>query len=193
MKTSYLCPLLFLLAFVLAPFANIKSSNTPTKPEPLVLVPGIAISYSLREATGWFSSDVSRRPLDLLYAMPSNTDIGHIIKFCRDHRERTTVISEAWDCDDFAREFAYLARVWSVREFPDAPFSISVGIAFLKMDGDVSDIFPRRHDWVTGYHATNIILRDDGQWFFYEPQSGALCPIESMLLEGSVTILRIEI
>lgn len=142
----------------------------------------------------WAKFDAVKPPelVDRVYAVPSEADIKRLLKFHTKRKEFASYIPEQWDCDDFAREFQYLAHVWSRHHYGTTRVSLTVGRAYVQFNGNVSDLFPGDNSWRTDLHVTNVILRDDGRWFWYEPQSGALSPVESALYEGSITVYHIE-
>jgi len=131
-------------------------------------------------------------PEDSLYISPTDEDIEAFLKFYRWRREGLPYVPEANDCDNFAREAKYLADVWAVRYYSRTPAAIAVGMVYVKLDGDVSDISPGQTD-VHGYHVLNVIRRSDGQWLFFEPQSGRLVPVESMIYEGGIEVLKVTL
>ncbi len=132
-------------------------------------------------------------PEDSIYIAPTADDIQELLKFYRWRREGMEYLSEGFDCDDFAREFKHWATVWATRYYSHTPAALAVGMVYVHIDGDVSDIFPPSHEIREGYHVLNAILREDGQWLFFEPQTGCLVPVESMLYEGSIEVLKINL
>jgi hypothetical protein len=64
-----------------------------------------------------------------------------------------------------------------------------MAVAFVKLDGPYP--LSAGEPYAQGYHAINVILRDDGQWFFFEPQNGRLCPVEGSIYEGAIEVLKI--
>lgn len=131
--------------------------------------------------------------VDQLYILPTAEDITKLVKFYEKRKEFVTFVPEGWDCDDFAREFKHYASVWSRNFYASPRAAVAVGIVWAELDGDLSDLFPGNHKLQFAYHATAVILRDDGQWLWFEPQTGSLTPVESMLFEGTVTVFRIEL
>lgn len=129
---------------------------------------------------------------DGIYIAPTADDIQQLLKFYRWRREGMEYLSEGFDCDDYAREFKHWATVWGVRYYSRTPAAVAVGMAYVHISGDISDIFSG-HELREGYHVLNVILRSDGQFLFFEPQTGALVPVESMLYEGSLEILKVNI
>lgn len=133
-------------------------------------------------------------PEDTLYIAPTEHDIKQLLKFYRPRRSGLEYLDQAWDCDNFAREFKYWADVWSTRYYSYTPSALAVGMAYVKLEGDLSDIFPGHHEYSpVVYHVLIVIMRNDGQWLWYEPQSGALVPVESMLYEGSAEIIKVNL
>jgi len=201
MKRLLFASLCSLLAACAAPFAKLNTPTPPPPPveSPTVLVVGaVALSNHLCDSVGWCPLeadpiDLTHYPLDSRYVVPNSTDIAQLVTFYTTRKEFAKFYVEAWDCDDIAREFMHYSRVWTVQRYSKAPVAIAVALAYVRVDGDISDIFPGNHRIVRGLHVLNLILRDDGQWFFFEPQTLALAPVESMLFEGSITIMRVEL
>jgi len=129
---------------------------------------------------------------DGIYIAPTSEDIEQLLKFYRWRREGFPPIQEAWDCDNFAREFKHWADVWSVRYYARTPAALAVGMVYVRLDGDVSDIFPGLTN-VHCLHVLNVILRNDGQWLFFEPQTGRLVSVESMIYEGTLEVLKVNL
>ncbi len=150
---------------------------------------------SICEKLHWKPVDILAGTEDSAYLAPTQEDIDALLKFYRWRREGLGYLSEAWDCDNFAREFKHWADVWSVHYYDRAPVAVAVGMAYVKISGDVSDIFPSvGHKQIPiFYHVLNVIRRADGQWLFFEPQTGALVPVESMLYEGSIEVLKVNL
>lgn len=146
-----------------------------------------------QESLGYWPKGNEDGPEDSLYVAPTDGDIQSIIEFWRAHQETTKYSPEAWDCDDFAREFLYWSRVWGRRAYDGLPASVLVGAAYVHIDGDYTDLFPRSaHELIEGYHVLNIICRADGQWFWFEPQTGLQVPVESALYEGVIQIMKLQ-
>lgn len=131
-------------------------------------------------------------PVDGTYYAPTKAEIEDLLRFVAARRELLPYIPEAWDCDNFATEFYYWSQVWSVRHTHAAPIAVAVGVAYVKLDGPYQ-LF-RGEPYVQGvYHAINVILRNDGQWFFVEPQNGNIVPIEGSIYEGAIEVVKIAI
>lgn len=138
------------------------------------------------------SMDQRLRSVDQYYTPLTQAEINELIAFWQARRLKTPYIEDVFDCDDFALEFFYLSHVWCVERARGHSFTPAVGQAFIKISGWYElmrepILVPR------AYHVINVILRDDGQWFFFEPQGGKLMPIESHLYEGSVEVVKIHI
>ncbi len=131
--------------------------------------------------------------LDAFYILPNQDALDRVEKFRRRFCDGGPYLDEAKDCDDFAREATYLAKRWSYRYFDGVPASLAYGSAFVRVNGPYALFSKSRYQWFTGYHVINVYLRNDGQWFFFEPQSGLSEPVESMLYEGAVEVLRLDI
>lgn len=135
------------------------------------------------------NTEIKNGPLDAYYFTPSQAEIDELLAFIKARKEFFPYIPEAWDCDNFAIEAYYLAQVWAVRHTAGQWGPPTVGIAYVKLDGPYP-LWDGEPD-ARGYHAINVILRDDGQWFFFEPQNGRLCPIEGSIYEGAIEVVRI--
>lgn len=129
-------------------------------------------------------------PWDGLYRPLSQAQIDYLVEFWKARKEPYHYEDDVWDCDNFALEFYYLTHVWNMRTdsfiIPPVP---AVGIALIHVDG----IYPlfNGNDHEVFNHAINVILRDDGQWLFFEPQNGKMLPIENMIYGGDVETIRI--
>lgn len=132
-------------------------------------------------------------PVDGIYFSLAQENIEDLFSFVRARCETFPYIPEAWDCDDFALEFHYLARVWAVRATQGAAtVTPAVGIAYVKLDGPYP-LF-RNDPYISNvYHAINVVLRNDGQWFFIEPQNGNIMPIEGSIYEGAIEVVKIAL
>lgn len=131
-------------------------------------------------------------PEDAYYISPTQTQIDSMVAFALAHKEWTPYVSEAWDCDNFAREFKYWADVWALRHFK-AEVGLTVAVAYVRLEGDISEIFPGEDAVPLAYHAMITIRRNDGQWFFLEPQNGRIVPVDGLLCLGSVKVLKINL
>jgi hypothetical protein len=153
------------------------------------------LAAEISEHLHWcMPDDVLSGPEDSIYIAPTAEDIQSLLKFYRWRREGMEYLPEGWDCDNFSREFKHWSDVWGVRYYSHTHAAVAVGMAYVKVDGYIEDIFPRSQgSWVSGYHVLNVILRADGQFLFFEPQTGALVPVESMLYEGSLEVLKINL
>lgn len=127
-------------------------------------------------------------PEDALYVAPTENHLRDIVHFWRKNRSTTRYTSEAWDCDDAAREFLYWARRWGAeRGFPGA---ILVAKAYVRLDG-IYELFPS-NPWARGYHVLNLVRRADGAWLFFEPQSGVFVPVAGPIYEGSLELMKVQ-
>lgn len=139
-----------------------------------------------------FSDSTEHGPEDGVYYSLSQVQIDDLLRFYNDRRETFPYIVDAWDCDDMAREFLHLSRIWNVRRNPGIPFVPAVGAAYVLVDGpyDLVSSSPV----VKAAHVINVILRDDGQWLFFEPQTGKLLAIEGPLLyEEVIKVVKIQL
>lgn len=133
--------------------------------------------------------EVQNGPMDSYYFAPTQSEIDEMLAFIKARREPFPYIPEAWDCDSFAFEAYHWANVWGVRHTAGRRGAPTMAVAFVKLDGPYP--LSAGEPYAQGYHAINVILRDDGQWFFFEPQNGRLCPVEGSIYEGAIEVLKI--
>jgi len=134
-------------------------------------------------------TDLLLGPEDAFYISPTQEDLEAMVAFAVAHKEWTPYTEQSWDCDNFAREAKHWMDVWALRNYRNSRAAVSVGVAYVK----IFMVFPEGDKWLLGYHAMNVIRRNDGQWFFYEPQNGKLEPVELALEEGSVEVVKINL
>lgn len=130
-------------------------------------------------------------PEDSVYVAPTQEDIDDMVSVIRKRREGIPYTGQAFDCDDFATEAKYWATVWSYRRFSGTRAALLFGKAYVKLDGNYDLLFPGSGH-VEGYHVLNFFVRDDGQVFYYEPQTGKIASTDSFLYEGSIEVLKLE-
>lgn len=130
-------------------------------------------------------------PEDSVYISPTQEDLDDLLSYIRKHRSGLPYLAQAFDCDDFATEAKYWATIWSYHRFSMTRAGLLFGKAYVKLDGDYSLLFPGS-GVVTGFHVLNFVVRNDGQVFFFEPQSGRIVSVESFIYEGSVEVLKLE-
>lgn len=131
-------------------------------------------------------------PEDGRYFSLTQAQIDQMLAFYRHRRELLPYTRDAWDCDDMAREFLLLSRMWSAREYPGLPLAPAVGAVYLIVDGPY-ELFPRYKGDEKFAHVINCYRRTDGQWFFFEPQSGLSIPIQGPIYEGNWDIVKIQL
>jgi hypothetical protein len=124
-------------------------------------------------------------PEDMFYISPTQQDIEEMVAFAVANKERTPYVDEAWDCDNFAREAKHWMDVWALRNYRNSRSAVTVGVAYVRIADPLG--------FFLGYHAMNVILRNDGQWFFYEPQNGKLIPVDEPQADGTITVLKINL
>lgn len=129
-------------------------------------------------------------PWDMAYRPLSQAEIDDLLVFWRARKEPFAYEPESWDCDNFALEFFYLSQAWNMR-IPAfiRPLPPAVGVALVEVNGPY-ELF-RRTTWAHFYHAINVVLRDDGQWLFFEPQNGKMMPIDGPVFEGVIEVVKI--
>jgi len=132
-------------------------------------------------------------PEDDYYTSPSQEQINDLMVFFKARREMVPWLEEVFDCDDKATEFKYLATLWSVRQWRGNYPGVLVGKAYVRLNGDYSELMPgSKGEWVTGLHVLNFVVRNDGEIFFIEPQTGCISEVSSFIYEGSIEILKLE-
>lgn len=127
-------------------------------------------------------------PVDYFYTPLSAAEISDLVAFWVRHRQPFPFLDDSWDCDDKGLEFFYWSRVWAVRRGAGQWPPPAVGMAYVSVDG-CYELFSNTISF-RGNHVLNVILRDDGQWLFFEPQTSKLLPIEGPIYE-SVTVVKI--
>jgi len=130
-------------------------------------------------------------PEDGTYMTLTQAEIEDLVKFWAARKEMFPWIEEVFDCDDKATEFKYLASCWSVRHWHGELPGALVGKAYVKLDGPYS-LFRDDEPWVTGLHVIIFIVRNDGEVFFFEPQTAKFAPVASFIYEGSIEVIRLE-
>jgi hypothetical protein len=159
------------------------------------LTSGVALWLSVIETFDpELETSTTHCPLDGLYAKPPAAHLQQIEKFRQKFRDTSKFHRDSHDCDDFAREATYLAKRWSHRNYAELPASIAYGSAYIRIVGRYPlgagmDCSPQS----PGYHVINVFQRNDGKWFFLEPQKGRVEEALSLIYEGVVEVLRIEI
>lgn len=130
---------------------------------------------------------------DSWYLRPTREELEQIVAFYFLKRDLTEYMPEAADCDDIAREFMHVSHVWLRRCSPNLPASITVGMAYVEIDGDYGALFPRSAGaHLKAYHCLNVVWLRDGSWVFVEPQTGCITPVEPLIYEGVVYAFRVD-
>lgn len=139
-------------------------------------------------------SDIRLTPVDAAYNQLTAEEITELVAYWNANKAKLPYMEETWDCDDFANEFAYWARRWVAERTRGESAPPAVGCAYIAIVNNY-EIGTRKIVWVKGtiYHVVNVILRDDGQWFFFEPQSGRMIPIEGPIYEGTIQVIKVAI
>ena len=177
----------------LSPAHNDSVEDIPSvvRQETLFLQLELKLHYSPPEIE---NADLLFGPEDVVYVAPTADDIRQLLKFYHRRKEGLQYVKDAFDCDNFSREFKHWADVWSIRHYLGSRVGVAVGMVYVHIAGDITDIFPLSdHDLVKGYHVLNVIVRNDGQCLFFEPQTGILVPVESMIYEGSLEVIRVNL
>lgn len=133
-------------------------------------------------------------PFDALYVLPPAKHLSDIESFRRKFGLGHTWTRDSWDCDDQAREAMYLAKRWSKVNYVGVPATVAYGSAYVRIVGRYPlgkgmDCSPEQ----PGYHVLNVYLRNDGKWFFLEPQNGRTEEALSLIYEGVLEVMRVEI
>jgi agglutinin domain-containing protein len=132
-------------------------------------------------------------PEDSIYVAPTGEDIADLLTFIRHRKEGLDYLSDGFDCDDFGTEAKYWATVWSVRYYQKSPAGLLFGKAYVHIHGSYDALFTGSGgSYIDAYHVLNFVVRSDGRVFFFEPQTGVLAPVEALLYEDSLTVLRVE-
>lgn len=124
-------------------------------------------------------------PEDAFYISPTQSDIEEMVAFAMSHKEWTKYTEESWDCDNFAREAKHWMDVWALRHYKNSRAAVAVGMAYVRISTE--------DGLILGYHVMNVIRRNDGQWFFLEPQNGVVVPVDGPLANGTVVILKVTL
>ncbi len=191
-KNSIRLYVLAAIAVLLCLFKACAEEPSPKPEQPLSRVAAwSAVEASIAKTFHVPATGLIYGVYDAFYILPNQDCLDRIEKFRRRLMDGGPFLSEAKDCDDFAREAVYLAKRWSYRYFEGLPATVAFGSAFVYVDGYYS-LFSSKLGWVQGYHVLNVYCRNDGQWFWFEPQSGRSEPVESMIYEGIITVFRIE-
>jgi len=185
------------LASIIFVLFRAKSEEPPPgtfepKPDLAILTDWADMEASMRETFHVETHGLVYGVLDGLYILPTQDQLDRIEKFRRRMADGGKFMDEAKDCDDFAREATYLAKRWSYRYFETVPASVAYGSVYVRVNGYYS-LMSGGTGWYEGYHVLNVYRRNDGQWFFFEPQTGKSEPVESMIYEGVLTVVRVEI
>lgn len=125
-----------------------------------------------RHLAGKFSSDPGIRYGDGMYYLPTLPEVQQILDASQ--LDRRTWMAERFDCDDFAY---VLKGEMSIHAYDTGSlrFGLCVGIVW------------GNFDWVSGYHAINWFIADDGALRFIEPQTDSM--YEASRCQGSVLLL----
>lgn len=161
--------------------------------------PRIAYYFQVWEsAMAKFDLKISTKPLhqpqDYIYILPSKSNLQRIEKHIRQFRDGGKYVQEAYDCDDFAREAHYWAHRWGKNYYAGMPAAVAFGTVYVKLEGHYSLFTGGEGVYLPlMYHALNVYLRNDGSWWWFEPQTGKSEPVESMLFEGVIEVLYLEL
>jgi len=149
-----------------------------------------ALLWSDFPSPGYKDENITRGPEDSAYIPLSRKEFEQLVQFWKKYRQGMRYLENAWDCEDFAREFHCLAHAWGRRHYIGFRASVAVGTAFIHIQGEYP-LFSGED--VQAYHVINVILLDDGSWIFFEPQTGLFCPIEAPIYEGVIRVMKITI
>jgi len=190
--TKILRPLIFaLVCFWLAARISISPHPEPA-PLPALHLFGYRDTVEDIRKLLWpgMPLNLTSGPEDAVYGALDPGDLPALFAYWKAHRESLSFLAEAWDCDDFAREFLLLSRAWGAHEWA-IPAAVMVGAAYVHLNGDYP-LFPGSTD-VRANHVLNVLRCSDGNWYFFEPQTSLMIPIEAPLYEGVIEVLKIQI
>jgi hypothetical protein len=141
-----------------------------------------------------FDFEQANFPFDALYVLPPTKHLTDVESFRRKLGLGHKWSRDSWDCDDQAREAMYLAKRWSKVNYVGVPATIAYGSAYVRIVGfyPLGNGMDRSPD-APGYHVLNVYLRNDGKWFFLEPQNGRTEEVLSLIYEGGLEVMRVEI
>lgn len=124
--------------------------------------------------SGKFASDPGIRFGDGTYYLPTLQEVQEILQ--QSQSDRRTWLAERFDCDDFAY---VLKGEMSIHSYDtgDLRFGLCVGMVW------------GNFDWVSGYHAVNWFISNDGVLRFIEPQSDAM--YEASRCRGDISLLLV--
>lgn len=165
-----------LLAFTLAAQADTNRYSILESDE---------LRESVTECLHWRMPDGVLGFEDAYYISPTQDELEAMVAFAMSSKEQTPYVSESWDCDNYAREAKHWMDVWALRNYRHSRTALAAAVAYVRISDELG--------FLLGYHAMNVIRRNDGQWFFLEPQNGKLTPVENLLEDGTLVILKINL
>lgn len=141
-----------------------KPVEPPAPPDDPVVLHGYDVITNLMVVLNW-KGPATRYdgPEDKFYIQPTSADIKDFLTYYK-FRKENGYVPDSFDCDDFAREFLHLSRVWSKRYYDGVPASVLTAAVYVRIVKKYGNLSPG------GLHVLNLICRNDGVWFLVEPQ-----------------------
>jgi Agglutinin C-terminal len=127
-----------------------------------------------KRLAGKLADDPGIRFGDGVFYLPKISEVKDILD--ESSADRRVWMTERFDCDDFAY---VLKSEMSIHAYESASlrYALCVGIVW------------GNFDWVSGYHAVNWFIADDGELRFIEPQSDEIYDISHC--SGGISLLLV--
>lgn len=135
---------------------------------------------------------VNDHPMDIFAFCPTEDQWKSMVPWVRARSKcaRSDYITEAWDCEDMAREWVHWTHRYAVEHITKGdPYPIATYVASVI----IYDGFMGQHLKDPSYHhALGLIRMSDGVWYFYDPIMNLRVRVGQALYgEGNVTIKKI--
>lgn len=140
-----------------------------------IVVPTSSLTGAVRKLlSGKLATDPGIRFGDGSFYLPKLDEVRDILG--ESSADRRTWMAERFDCDDFAY---VLKSEMSVHAYESSSlrYALCVGIVW------------GNFDWVSGYHAVNWFIADDGELRFIEPQSDLIYDLSHC--SGEISLLLV--
>ncbi len=140
-----------------------------------IVVPTSSLSGVVqKKLAGKLADDPGIRFGDGSFYLPKIGEVRNILD--ESSVDRRTWMAERFDCDDFAY---VLKSEISIHAYESASlrYALCVGIVW------------GNFDWVSGYHAVNWFIADDGELRFIEPQSDDIYDLSHC--SGGISLLLV--
>lgn len=140
-------------------------------------------AYSATRAT----PNLNEGPVDGIFWCPTFEQLTKMDKFVRP-KQHTKYTSEAWDCDDMAKEWETLTHLWASHEFlPGVQASLATFLCYVEIRAGAFD-----GRWMLeGKHALGLLCDNTGCWWFVDAQSGMHQKVEEAFFDDTITVMRI--